>query len=228
MVGCGIDIRFGGFDEVDYDRVVELGGLYVVGIGCYYIEWLDNQLCGWVGCQGDFGLLVFFLSWEDDVVVVNFDYNKLLMVIDENGWIVSLRMGSLFDYVQCVVEGWLLDVYVNMWCYNQLIVQQCVIIVEWCNMLLCIVIVCEEFVELVFKWYEELFDKVFEECFEMICWQIMLYYFDCGWVDYLVYLVDIWESIYLCVLGWQNLFDEFYWMVVDVFVLLVVDVIEVV
>ncbi len=46
MAGRGTDIRLGGSDEADHDRVAELGGLHVVGTGRHHTERLDNQLRG--------------------------------------------------------------------------------------------------------------------------------------------------------------------------------------
>ena len=73
MAGRGTDIRLGGSDEADHDRVAELGGLHVVGTGRHHTERLDNQLRGRAGRQGDPGSSVFFSSWEDDVVAANLE-----------------------------------------------------------------------------------------------------------------------------------------------------------
>lgn len=59
MAGRGTDIRLGGSDEADHDRVAELGGLHVVGTGRHHTERLDNQLRGRAGRQGDPGSSVF-------------------------------------------------------------------------------------------------------------------------------------------------------------------------
>src|SRR6516164_3611055 len=69
MAGRGTDIRLGGSDEADHNRVAELGGLHVVGTGRHHTQRLDNQLRGRAGRQGDPGSSVFFSSWEDDVVM---------------------------------------------------------------------------------------------------------------------------------------------------------------
>ena len=85
MAGRGTDIRLGGSDESDHDRVAELGGLHVVGTGRHHTERLDNQLRGRAGRQGDPGSSVFFSSWEDDVVAANLERNKLPMETDRKG-----------------------------------------------------------------------------------------------------------------------------------------------
>src|SRR5690606_38519714 len=71
MAGRGVDIRLGGSDQVDWDRVAELGGLYVIGAGQHESSRVDDQLRGRAGRQGDPGGSVFFASLEDELVVRN-------------------------------------------------------------------------------------------------------------------------------------------------------------
>ncbi|MEE6138323.1 accessory Sec system translocase SecA2 [Mycobacterium sp. 050128] len=226
MAGRGTDIRLGGSDEADHDRVAELGGLHVVGTGRHHTERLDNQLRGRAGRQGDPGSSVFFSSWEDDVVAANLDRNKLPEQTDEDGRIVSPKAAGLLDHAQRVAEGRMLDVHANTWRYNQLIAQQRAIIVDRRNTLLRTATAREELAELAPKRYEELSEEISEERLETICRQIMLYHLDRGWADHLAYLADIRESIHLRALGRQNPLDEFHRMAVDAFASLAADAIE--
>jgi preprotein translocase subunit SecA len=226
MAGRGTDIRLGGSDEADHDRVAELGGLHVVGTGRHHTERLDNQLRGRAGRQGDPGSSVFFSSWEDDVVVANLERNKLPMHTDDDGRIVSLKAAGLLDHAQRVAEGRMLDVHANTWRYNQLIAQQRAIIVDRRNTLLRTATAREELAELAPKRYEELSEDVSEERLETICRLIMLYHLDRGWADHLAYLADIRESIHLRALGRQNPLDEFHRLAVDAFASLAADAIE--
>jgi preprotein translocase subunit SecA len=242
MAGRGTDIRLGGSDESDHDRVAELGGLHVVGTGRHHTERLDNQLRGRAGRQGDPGSSVFFSSWEDDVVVANLDTNKLPTETDEDGRIVSPKSSGLLDHAQRVAEGRLLDVHANTWRYNQLIAQQRAIIVERRDTLLRTPSAREELEELAPKRYKELAEKLAEKFsddtsedsvedsvearLEKICRLIMLYHLDRGWADHLEYLADIRESIHLRALGRQNPLDEFHRMAVDAFASLAADAIE--
>ena len=76
MAGRGTDIILGGKPEgrapVDWqaahDRVVDLGGLYVLGTERHEARRIDNQLRGRSGRQGDPGRSQFFLSLEDDLM----------------------------------------------------------------------------------------------------------------------------------------------------------------
>ncbi|OBK46908.1 accessory Sec system translocase SecA2 [Mycobacterium kubicae] len=226
MAGRGTDIRLGGSDEADHDRVAELGGLHVVGTGRHHTERLDNQLRGRAGRQGDPGSSVFFSSWEDDVVAANLDHNKLPMETDEDGRIISPKSAGLLDHAQRVAEGRLLDVHANTWRYNQLIAQQRAIIVDRRNTLLRTATAREELEDLAPKRYQELAKEISEERLEKICRLIMLYHLDRGWADHLAYLADIRESIHLRALGRQNPLDEFHRMAVDAFASLAADAIE--
>ncbi|OBI40946.1 accessory Sec system translocase SecA2 [Mycobacterium colombiense] len=228
MAGRGTDIRLGGSDEADHDRVAELGGLHVVGTGRHHTQRLDNQLRGRAGRQGDPGSSVFFSSWEDDVVAANLDHNKLPTQTDEDGRIVSPKAAGLLDHAQRVAEGRMLDVHANTWRYNQLIAQQRAIIVDRRNTLLRNATAREELAELAPKRYEELAETegISEERLETICRQIMLYHLDRGWADHLAYLADIRESIHLRALGRQNPLDEFHRLAVDAFASLAADAIE--
>jgi preprotein translocase subunit SecA len=234
MAGRGTDIRLGGSEEADHDRVAELGGLHVVGTGRHHTERLDNQLRGRAGRQGDPGSSVFFSSWEDNVVAANLDNNKLPTETDEDGRIVSPKTNGMLDHAQRVAEGRLLDVHANTWRYNQLIAQQRAIIVDRRNTLLRTTTAREELAELAPKRYKALAqamskdesEDLSEERLEKICRQIMLYHLDRGWADHLAYLADIRESIHLRALGRQNPLDEFHRMAVDAFASLAADAIE--
>ena len=234
IAGRGTDIRLGGSDEADHDRVAELGGLHVVGTGRHHTERLDNQLRGRAGRQGDPGSSVSFSSWEDDVVAANLDGNKLPMQTDEDGRIVSPKTTALLDHAQRVAEGRLLDVHANTWRYNQLIAQQRAIIVDRRNTLLRTATAREELAGLAPDRYKELSELgtsptrggLSEERLEKICRLIMLYHLDRGWADHLAYLADIRESIHLRALGRQNPLDEFHRMAVDAFASLAADAIE--
>ena len=69
MAGRGTDILLGGNPPKDREKVLELGGLYVIGTTRHEARRIDNQLRGRAGRQGDPGSSRFFLSLEDDLLV---------------------------------------------------------------------------------------------------------------------------------------------------------------
>jgi len=77
MAGRGTDIILGGkLDEhrnkdewqQEHDKVVERGGLHIIGTERHEARRIDNQLRGRAGRQGDPGSSRFFVSLEDDVM----------------------------------------------------------------------------------------------------------------------------------------------------------------
>ncbi len=68
MAGRGTDIRLGGRDEAERDRVATAGGLYVIGTNRHESRRVDLQLRGRAGRQGDPGESRFFVSLEDDLL----------------------------------------------------------------------------------------------------------------------------------------------------------------
>ncbi|HEY87378.1 MAG TPA: preprotein translocase subunit SecA [Dehalococcoidia bacterium] len=76
MAGRGVDIILGGNPEErddeewqrEHDKVVELGGLHVIGTERHDARRIDNQLRGRAGRQGDPGSSRFYVSLEDDIV----------------------------------------------------------------------------------------------------------------------------------------------------------------
>jgi preprotein translocase subunit SecA len=70
MAGRGVDIVLGGNppNPEEARRVVELGGLHIIGTERHEARRIDNQLRGRAGRQGDPGSSQFFLSLEDDLL----------------------------------------------------------------------------------------------------------------------------------------------------------------
>ena len=74
MAGRGTDIVLGGSDtsredwQQEHDRVVELGGLHVLGTEHHDARRIDNQLRGRAGRQGDPGSSQFYVSLEDELM----------------------------------------------------------------------------------------------------------------------------------------------------------------
>jgi len=76
MAGRGVDIILGGNPEgrdeagwqEEHNKVVELGGLHIVGTEHHEARRVDNQLRGRAGRQGDPGSSRFYASLEDEIV----------------------------------------------------------------------------------------------------------------------------------------------------------------
>jgi preprotein translocase subunit SecA len=70
--------------EADRERVVELGGLYILGTERHESRRIDNQLRGRSGRQGDPGESRFYLSAEDDLVRL-FAGERIYKILDRLG-----------------------------------------------------------------------------------------------------------------------------------------------
>jgi preprotein translocase subunit SecA len=70
--------------EVDRGKVLEAGGLYIVGTERHESRRIDNQLRGRSGRQGDPGESRFFLSAEDDLVRL-FAGDRIYKILDRLG-----------------------------------------------------------------------------------------------------------------------------------------------
>jgi preprotein translocase subunit SecA len=104
MAGRGTDILLGGNPPQDREKVVALGGLYVMGTTRHEARRIDNQLRGRAGRQGDPGSSRFFISLEDDLLV--------RFGIDKNPDI---------DSVQRTAESQNLEIRQTLWKYESVI-----------------------------------------------------------------------------------------------------------
>lgn len=68
MAGRGVDIRLGGADESEREKVIEAGGLFVIGTFLAESERINNQLSGRAGRQGDAGQSRLFVSLDEEIM----------------------------------------------------------------------------------------------------------------------------------------------------------------
>jgi len=70
--------------DLEHDKVVEVGGLYIIGTERHESRRIDNQLRGRAGRQGDVGASKFFLSLEDDLMRL-FGGEQMNAIVDRLG-----------------------------------------------------------------------------------------------------------------------------------------------
>jgi preprotein translocase subunit SecA len=140
MAGRGVDIVLGGRkpekpedgdaealqkyekDLADWqkahDKIIELGGLHIVGTERHEARRIDNQLRGRAGRQGDPGQSRFFISLEDDIMR-RFGGDRMKTVL---GWvglgedtpIENKMITNMITDVQKRVEGYHFDIRKNL------------------------------------------------------------------------------------------------------------------
>jgi preprotein translocase subunit SecA len=115
MAGRGVDIILGGNpqNKEEYEKIVKLGGLFVIGTERHEARRIDNQLRGRSGRQGDPGLSQFFISLEDELIKI-FGGEKIKSLMEklnipENQPIESKIVSKSIDEAQSRVEGFNFD-----------------------------------------------------------------------------------------------------------------------
>jgi len=85
MAGRGTDIKLGGESSNDKDKILNIGGLIVLGSERHESRRIDNQLRGRSGRQGDPGVTQFFVSMEDELMRL-FGSERISGVMGKLGW----------------------------------------------------------------------------------------------------------------------------------------------
>ncbi len=119
MAGRGVDIKLGGPEatEEEYQKVLALGGLYVIGTERHESRRIDNQLRGRSGRQGDPGETQFYISLDDHLMRVfgNQDFFKMILEKKkqlqdgEDTPIESRVMSKAVETAQQKIEGFQFD-----------------------------------------------------------------------------------------------------------------------
>lgn len=209
MAGRGTDIRLGGHDSTDRERIAELGGLYVIGTGRHASSRLDDQLRGRAGRQGDPGGSVFFSSLQDDLVTQYVPDHDEPAEVDEDGRVTDAGTLHTVEHAQRVAEGVQLEIHRNTWRYNKLIEHQRQLVLEFRDNLLRTDAAWQELAKRRPERAEELADLP-EEIKVSAARLIALHHLDQRWSDHLVFLTDLREGIHLRALARQNPLDEFH------------------
>ncbi|MBA7567956.1 Protein translocase subunit SecA [subsurface metagenome] len=136
MAGRGVDIVLGGSLDGQsesewqkiHNKVVELGGLHIVGTERHEARRIDNQLRGRAGRQGDSGSSRFYVSLEDDIMRrFGGDRVKGLMEwagMDEDTPIENKLINKAIADVQRRVEGYHFDMRKHLVEYDDVVNKQ--------------------------------------------------------------------------------------------------------
>ncbi|TET25642.1 MAG: preprotein translocase subunit SecA [Dehalococcoidia bacterium] len=136
MAGRGVDIVLGGSSDgqgeaewqKQHNKVVELGGLHIIGTERHEARRIDNQLRGRAGRQGDPGSSRFYVSLEDDVVH-RFGGERIKGImdwagLDENTPIENALVNKAIENAQVQVEGYHFDMRKHLVEYDDVINKQ--------------------------------------------------------------------------------------------------------
>ncbi len=133
MAGRGVDIILGGNPEGKeekewqkaHEKVIELGGLCIIGTERHEARRIDNQLRGRSGRQGDPGSSRFYISLEDDIAR-RFGGDRIKTVLgwvgmDEDTPIENKWVNRAIEAAQVKVEGYHFDIRKHLVDYDDVV-----------------------------------------------------------------------------------------------------------
>jgi preprotein translocase subunit SecA len=132
--------RFAAETEVERDKILELGGLYVLGTSRHESRRIDNQLRGRSGRQGDPGESRFYLSLDDDLMR-RFAKDRVAAImqrlkIPEDVPIEAGMVTKAIERAQSQVESQNFEIRKNVLKYDEVMNTQREIIYRWRNRVL--------------------------------------------------------------------------------------------
>ena len=135
MAGRGTDIVLGGNQtsldlspeqwEADHNKVVELGGLHIIGTERHEARRIDNQLRGRSGRQGDPGSSRFYVALDDDLMR-RFGGDRIRSIMDWAGFDDDVRIenrliSKSIEGAQVKVEAYHFDIRKHLVEYDDVI-----------------------------------------------------------------------------------------------------------
>ena len=114
--------------DAEKEKVIEVGGLCIIGTERHESRRIDNQLRGRAGRQGDVGLSIFFLSLEDELVL-RFGGERMKSVynffgIDEDTSLQSKMLSRGIENAQKNIEGRNFGIRKNVLQYDDVMNKQ--------------------------------------------------------------------------------------------------------
>lgn len=202
MAGRGTDIVLGGGDPADREKVVQLGGLYVIGTNRHESLRIDRQLRGRAGRQGDIGESRFFISFEDELLV-RYKFKEVLpkkyrnLQTDEP--IKNKRVAKFIQITQGIIESRFFDMRKALYEFSNFMEKQRLILQQERQLLL------NDDKALNAKTnYKGKDRRLLKKLRELT-----LFLYDKYWGIHLDFLTKTREGIYIVQLGGQNPLREF-------------------
>lgn len=220
MAGRGTDIRLGGGREEGRERVVALGGLYVIGTNRHESRRIDDQLRGRAGRQGDPGTSRFFVSLEDNLMA-RFGIDHLIppkiRPSPQDEPIEHPAVRHEVERLQRIVEGQNYEIRKTLWRYSSLVEEQRRALQDWRMAALTGEAELDLCAERLPERYAELRDRFGEEIPREAERAITLGHIDAAWAEHLALIAEIREGIHLVGLGRQDPLYEFTKQVAEAF-----------
>jgi preprotein translocase subunit SecA len=220
MAGRGTDIRLGGEHEEERERVVALGGLYVIGTNRHESVRIDQQLRGRAGRQGDPGSTRFFVSLEDDLIV-RYGIERLipprLWPDNQDTPLSSPLIRREIARVQRIVEGQNFEIRRTLCRYSEQVEQQRKRLHRRRREILLDREPAGRFAAAEPELHAEICARVGAEAVRRAERQASLFHIDRLWCEHLRAIADLREGIHLLRVGGRDPLTEFLHRVVDFF-----------
>ncbi len=208
MAGRGTDIRLGG----EREKVVGLGGLYVIGTNKYDSRRIDDQLRGRAGRQGDPGSSRFFVSLEDDLFKKYGDstlISSMRRMKKQDGPIDNPVYLRSAEKVQKVAEGQNASIRGLLWRYSYIIEEQRKIIYKKRQDILFDRAGLSLLEEMAPGQYKLALKYVDTSALKRMEKYIFLYHIDQCWAEYIARVNCIREGMHLVNIGGMNPLEEY-------------------
>ena len=207
MAGRGADIKLGGVEGTNRDKIAALGGLYIIGTNRHESARIDKQLKGRAGRQGDAGMSKFFISLEDDLIK-RYGIDKLISSVlrlgNQEEPLNNPKIAKKVGQVQRIIQGQDSDLRRALWQYAFFIENQRIQVhqrrMEIVNDSIPFNILGKENPEL----FTRLTNFFNESTIIELEKQVALYNIDEVWADYLAHVEYLQEGVKLSVLKGKN------------------------
>ncbi len=220
MAGRGTDIKLGGPEEYEKDKVIALGGLYVVGTNRHESVRIDNQLRGRAGRQGDPGSTRFYISLQDEVLV-KYGVDRIVRLnkcaFSQEAPINLPKVTRGVLQAQRTIEGQNYDIRKILWKYSNMIEIQRKHMLKKRSGVLSDSSIPSLFQECEPVAYNHFLSVIGQGDFQRFEKQITLYTIDQCWSDYLAQVTYIRDGIHLVAVAGQNPLEEYLIKVSQVF-----------
>ncbi|MDA9712343.1 preprotein translocase subunit SecA [Acidimicrobiaceae bacterium] len=152
--------KFDSLINKEKEKVIELGGLYVIGTERHESRRIDNQLRGRSGRQGDPGESRFYISLEDDLMR-RFQGERIQSIMDklnlpDDEKIEQSMVTKSIERAQAQVESLNFEIRKNVLKFDQVLNQQRDVIYKWRRELL----KSDNIENLITDWRDDIFNEL--------------------------------------------------------------------
>ncbi|MDC2977099.1 preprotein translocase subunit SecA [bacterium] len=158
----GLISKYDSLINDEKEKVIEVGGLYVIGTERHESRRIDNQLRGRSGRQGDPGESRFYISLEDDLMR-RFQGERIQSIMDklnlpDDEKIEQSMVSKSIERAQAQVESLNFEIRKNVLKFDQVLNQQRDVIYKWRRELL----KSDNIENLITDWRDDIFNELQE------------------------------------------------------------------